>query len=407
MAERNILIIGNGFDLYHKLPTRYIDFLMLIANWNVFYNNYKDNLKKGSGNYDVKEFNIRLSENGELNLESLEDFAKYARIYDTESIEFLNSNIKNNILIKHFYENRKKIIINNWVNFEAEIENYLKTIEIFYNFIRKEYRTKSYDDNKYILNTYEHVGQFIETLSQNLDIELNNPFYSDYLPETEFEEKKEKKKLLLSIKNQLDDFIKCFKIYISEFVSRLKITVKSKTVCDLLSNYMELYSITFNYTDTIEKIYNLDKMHCHYVHGSTSKDNIVLGIDDNAFDNNDYIYFQKYYQRIQKMTGSIYLKWLAPPLNDYFSINLHIFGHSLDKTDKGILKDLFFNDYVKQVIIYYHNQRAYEDLVINLVEMFGKDYVIENTGSGKIVFKELEKPIPIIENKTEKKLLTT
>ena len=30
--------------------------------------------------------------------------------------------------------------------------------------------------------------------------------------------------------------------------------------------------------------------------------------------------------------------------------------------------------------------------------MFGKDYVIENTGTGRIVFKELEKPVSISQN---------
>lgn len=32
----NILIIGNGFDIYHGLPTRYTDFLFLARNWDYF-----------------------------------------------------------------------------------------------------------------------------------------------------------------------------------------------------------------------------------------------------------------------------------------------------------------------------------------------------------------------------------
>ena len=43
----NILIIGNGFDLYHDLPTKYIDFLSFAKNWSSFYSTYQD----GQHNY--------------------------------------------------------------------------------------------------------------------------------------------------------------------------------------------------------------------------------------------------------------------------------------------------------------------------------------------------------------------
>ena len=33
-----ILIIGNGFDIYHGLPTRYSDFIFLAEHWEDFYN---------------------------------------------------------------------------------------------------------------------------------------------------------------------------------------------------------------------------------------------------------------------------------------------------------------------------------------------------------------------------------
>ena len=32
MDATNILIIGNGFDLYHDLPTRYTDFLTFVSD---------------------------------------------------------------------------------------------------------------------------------------------------------------------------------------------------------------------------------------------------------------------------------------------------------------------------------------------------------------------------------------
>lgn len=35
----NVLVIGNGFDLAHGLPTRYMDFLEFIEKYEEYYNN--------------------------------------------------------------------------------------------------------------------------------------------------------------------------------------------------------------------------------------------------------------------------------------------------------------------------------------------------------------------------------
>ena len=38
--QNKILIIGNGFDLYHKLPTGYKDFLFFAKHWKEFKEEY-------------------------------------------------------------------------------------------------------------------------------------------------------------------------------------------------------------------------------------------------------------------------------------------------------------------------------------------------------------------------------
>ena len=64
------------------------------------------------------------------------------------------------------------------------------------------------------------------------------------------------------------------------------------------------------------------------------------------------------------------------------------------ETDKGILKDIFLNTNIDTIVIFYHSQSAYESMVINLIRMFGKDFVISNTGSGRIKFQKLEPAKP-------------
>lgn len=69
-----------------------------------------------------------------------------------------------------------------------------------------------------------------------------------------------------------------------------------------------------------------------------------------------------------------------------------IMGHSLGETDKGVLEYFFKNELIEKITIFYHNQLAYEQMVINLIRMFGKDYVIENISNDNIVFVELTSP---------------
>lgn len=132
----------------------------------------------------------------------------------------------------------------------------------------------------------------------------------------------------------------------------------------------------------------------HPVHGDLTGGELVLGVSDYMFsdaDNKklDYIYFQKYFQRIQKRTGSFYKKWLER--NDGSLIDeIYIMGHSLDKTDKTIIEELFNAKYVRKICIYFHNQWAYENQVIKLIEIFGREYIIDQVANERIIFEKLE-----------------
>ena len=90
----DLFVVGNGFDLYHGLPTRYIDFLSFIGNWNIFWENYK-NIESGE---EELQFSVRLSEYNELIPETMMDFAVHSGHYKYENLEFINAHIDNLIL---------------------------------------------------------------------------------------------------------------------------------------------------------------------------------------------------------------------------------------------------------------------------------------------------------------------
>ena len=112
---------------------------------------------------------------------------------------------------------------------------------------------------------------------------------------------------------------------------------------------------------------------------------------------NEFIQFKKFFQRIFKGTGNDYEVWLEKTQfsaeNHYTpeKINLYIYGHSLDVTDKDILKKLLLNEEVTATI-YYHSQKALGDLIANLVKVIGQDELIKRTGgvNRKIRFEEIK-----------------
>ena len=188
----------------------------------------------------------------------------------------------------------------------------------------------------------------------------------------------------------------CLDYYLLDFVSSIKVEQYSEQIKEL--SYVNL--LNFNYTYTYALVYGKNRLNQHHrIHGDCLEEDMVLGIPDEAFPNAlEYIYFQKYFQRIQKRTGNYYKSWITAPeprmrILEDVPINAFIVGHSLADSDKGILKEIFLNDFIKTITIFYHNQLAYEQHVINLVSMFGKDFVIDQTANDRIVFVKLKEPV--------------
>mgnify|MGYP001207840005 FL=1 len=67
-----------------------------------------------------------------------------------------------------------------------------------------------------------------------------------------------------------------------------------------------------------------------------------------------------------------------------------IFGHSLDITDKDILKKFILNENVK-IIIFYTDKEDYKKKIINLIKIIGQDELVKRTGGKNktIVFQKI------------------
>lgn len=384
--NNNVLIIGNGFDLYHKLPTRYTDFLFLAKNWEVFYALYNEKLIKTSEMNSAtkhEQFNVSVDEYGKLTKDAIEDFANHAICFDNESILILGDIILRNVWIKYFIETGYSS--EGWIDFEAEIEKLLILIEEFctHDVFSCEGKIMSQAINPTMYQAIKCVMKNSKALPLNTGLysksDIEKIVYGDV-----------KIKLLAELKNELSDLIRALTIYLREFVGNIKIPCFSQQIKELEN----INLLNFNYTSTYKSVYG-DAKSYHQVHGSLSNDDIVLGVSDNAFNNLDYVYFQKYFQRIQKRTGAYYKTWIPKKFTalEDTPIKVYIMGHSLGMTDKEILKDFFFEEHITEITIFYHSQYAYEQLVISLIDMFGKNFVIEQTGIERVKFVELDSAV--------------
>lgn len=376
----NILVVGNGFDIAHGLPTTYGDFLMFtkaletalhIREWG----------KESGFNRDIESL---IEEN-----KKLESYPKG---------EVWKGLIEDNIWLEFFYEWQNNMD-ENWIDFENVILQVIRSIE---------------------LDIVEDISELITGLSAPFfDMNFNPRGGGDfrylarinkeknakgnmkkYVKEEEYVTFKDLRNLLLT---DLHRLISAFELYLTEYVNAGCISLLSPDIRSISYNIDAVLS--FNYTKTYAKLYDEGgEIDYDFIHGEVrgegetvddimDANNMVLGIDEYLPDDErnkkvDFIEFKKFYQRIHKETGCKYKNWMEE------IDEVYIFGHSLDTTDGDTLRDLILNDYV-DVTIFYVDKKRYGQQIANLVKVIGQEELIRRTGGSwkNITFKKQQKMV--------------
>lgn len=424
----NLLIVGNGFDLAHGLPTQYKDFLKFVNVVNAIFN-------KESYEEIVTKETEKITDEDELKkeIEKTKDFFDFINSLNSQEnfkyIEELHNLSIDNLWINYFtkYLSDNKLSLNkSWIDFETEISNFVKRLESLSK-AKQVYLIEHYD--KAINNDeprFEAPASnvvYLENLVPNIieeeyavfNTELSCLVSIDY-----FENLKEK--LIADLKN----LIRSLEIYLSLYIDNLDTDLRIPEIFKMKDKID--YVLSFNYTNTFERLYAKPYSHkvfYDYIHGKANLKNtvdgcqLVLGIDEYLDEeernkNIDFIQYKKYFQRVYKKTGLIHVGWLNSLNNcyknaineNYKKINIYIVGHSLDVTDKDILKNIIMFDKQDKdtipinVTIYDHNQEASASHIANLVRVITQDELIDKVYSKdendpKIVFKSQSKSINI------------
>lgn len=321
--ENNILVIGNGFDLYHGLATRYIDFVDVTRN--------NSDLKK---NPFIKTFQLMADANdGWIDCE--ETIYRIVKLFD-------------NILNERGATENRKFSIKNLSKESMEI------IKIF-----EQY--------------------FVKPDGMLSGMKITDEFKNGF---GEFN----KKKFLDTLKRDLDDTIRALWHYLKfdlEQAEEIKLSEQIK-------NIQPSYVINFNYTNTVSELYKVEEENIFYIHGNLKDEskNMVFGIPDDKEENLDFVYFKKYFQRIQKKTGVVEQSRFHANESERIPVNLHFFGHSLGLTDSDVIREI--TEMSDKMTIYYLDQSDYESKVINLLHIFGKKDGVEKIQNGLIEFEPIQ-----------------
>ena len=391
----NIMLIGNGFDIHYKLPTKYQNFLHVVD----FLQNYYDDSMTTVGAVLGDE---RLHEQDKF----IEDsYSTYGNIYDQTKLDskeihhlitLANSNIWYSYLLSTYNQDI------GWIDFEKEISVVCSCFQILFESDSIKYDTSKNelkiffksafksDADRYIVsrkfNFFFEGSSYKGVFSSGLtgeddggmpafgnvkkDYFLNIPFGSNNIV-------LDIDKVVATLSEQLESLAEMLKIYLRCFVENVCDKLVDNEIIHPLGLNID-HVITFNYTKTYEKLDSLaDVIH---IHGCTD-DNLVLGInpdhnDDLESVDTTFISFKKYFQRTLFRTDLPYLDFIREVNQANKSVgrefrSLYVLGHSLDITDADVIKDLFLSSDI--ITILCHSNNAVRSYIPNLIKIFGKE----------------------------------
>lgn len=379
----NVLLVGNGFDLYYKFPTKYSNFLHTV---DFLIRNYNDSIRTIGDVFSSES----LQKNDSFITEC---YREHQVIYDNTDLsenticEIIRLTKKNR-WFSYLHKSFNKDV--GWIDFEREIAVVLRCFKEVLPNITEKFSEQAFPSafEKYIIKSFPFFT------NQSLGIVFKDGRTSDIPgkfvvdPECLIEypvgsdlKTVNAEKIICDLYDELLELSKALKLYLISFVEEPLSMMATEDAtrsrlcqCKALRHIQAI--VTLNYTNTYEKLYYSNSV--FHLHGSVNG-NIVLGVNaDNAdeYDESDkidtsFLRFKKYYQKALYETDAEYLCWIEKyAMERSYNIDLLIMGHSLDITDRDIIVELF--NVADTVTVLFHDLSAKKQYIQNLVRIFGK-----------------------------------
>jgi len=334
-SKNAIIIIGNGFDKAHNLPTSYgefADYYLKNVILERLYNYDKDD------KFFNQHFIADLRNNPLPIFERLEK--GFNRNEDDDDFEFLKNNpkaitfiLKNEFLAKLYNDQ-----YNNWFDIEAA---YFSELQLA---IIQDERYKSKNEILILNNNFEEIKRYVKEYLINIK-EPENDFY-------------------------IDNFFRY------NFLGKEKNYVLNFNYTNTFNTYKESFERTLNGTQNTPIV--------NHIH-SDLKSDILFGYGDSTSDGYQSIKDKDIDEYMDHLKTLYYLRKskyreLINELEIYSDYEVYVFGHSLGRTDKTLLKKVLEREKCLNIHLFkrqgkneIEQKKSFDALIKNILRIFDNE----------------------------------
>jgi tetrahydromethanopterin S-methyltransferase subunit G len=403
-----LVIIGNGFDLAHGLPTSYKHFI----------DDYWKSVKGSSHNDEFISFQNMGSDFKFEQVESLEGLANFIMQYD-EKVKFSEAEIyreygnntrtgkypREHVLIykNEFFGLVNKKIIQNWVDIENE---YYKLVKVVVNI---KPANKLVDEDEF------EISRKTKIIKLNKEFEQIKNLLEKYLKDKIIDNNKRITPIsdLFKINKGTESYFLEFPYEDSKELEKDYIDFNSEKVKEIVTCFLN-----FNYTGTIDRYINLAKENGNkrvfgalenvQIHGRLNdvENKVNFGFGDEMdedyklienIDDNEYL---KNFKSFQYSQNSNYRKLLSFVESGNFQV--FIMGHSCGLSDRILLNTVFEHINCRSIKVFYHetvdvNGKLIKDNYTEIIQNISRHFNKKKLMREKIVNKTLCQPLPQIQ----------
>ena len=325
MKNKNLYIIGNGFDLYLKLKTSYDDFFetKLESNNNEYSvmrkNIWQDIEKKAKGLFDGAELSKVINRTKLPELQNNSIFLLYLLLEKDNEIEYWND------VEKKIFPCAKELEKLS----ELNDESFLKEFQYFTNEYIEDFKQNEEIIRKIILRKCIQQKKYHEDYNYLVELNKFEKEFGNYI-------------------SQINYYL--FDIGMGTFKDK-NIECKVRKIFEVDNNITNIV-INFNYTNYLEKMDYISEM--INIHGTF--ENPIFGIDNTEIGNDREFYYLTKTSRV--LFNNTIKKEFKLPNNIEIS-KICFFGHSLARADYSYFQSIFdyydiYNSEVKLEFKYYN-----------------------------------------------------
>lgn len=373
----SLYILGNGFDLYMGMKTRYNDFFKE-KGYSSIRKKLREKLDKEREDFQI---NILLKETGQFT-KKISDLPQ--KLKDLEESVFKIIEKVENLFLLYLIMSDDKLV--DWKDVEKQIKSYIEYTKKVLNNIQKSAEEIAYKNLKNNKNELE-LFIFKKFIDKKVDVSIKN----------------------MELK-ELNKFEKEF----GEYIGKLEEPLKQKIPDDFDNKIIKIFDksknelkesnvsvLTFNYTDYLKEYFNV------YVNIHGTADNPIFGIDFKSItENQQYIYFTK---TSRVLEANIEKEEVNSP---YIvgTREIVFFGHSLAEADYSYFQSIFdyydiYNSGIKLKFLYHEHsvdckeKEKMHASVMDLINTYGKSLDNKDKGTNLLHKLLLESRIKIVEIK--------